>query len=56
MRRRAFVGTAEQVKEKLTTLAEQHDLDELVVVTWTYDPEPRHRSYELLVAFGLGGV
>ena len=54
MRRSAFVGTAEQVKEKLTALAEQHDLDELVVVTWTYDPEPRHRSYELLAqAFGL---
>ena len=54
MRRRAFVGTAEQVREKLTALAEQHELDELVVVTWTYDPEPRHRSYELLAqAFGL---
>jgi luciferase family oxidoreductase group 1 len=54
MRRRAFVGTAEEVREKLTTLAGQHDLDELVVVTWTYDPEPRHRSYELLAkAFGL---
>jgi hypothetical protein len=24
------------------------ELDELVVVTWTYDPAPRHRSYELL--------
>jgi luciferase family oxidoreductase group 1 len=54
MRRRAFVGTAEQVREKLTALAAQHGLDELVVVTWTYDPEPRHRSYELLAqAFGL---
>jgi luciferase family oxidoreductase group 1 len=54
MRRRAFVGTAEQVREKLTRLAEQHELDELVIVTWTYDAEPRHRSYELLAqAFGL---
>jgi luciferase family oxidoreductase group 1 len=54
MRRRAFVGTAEQVREKLTALAGQHGLDELVIVTWTYDPEPRHRSYELLAkAFGL---
>ena len=25
------------------------------MVTWTYDPAPRHRSYELLAeAFGLG--
>jgi hypothetical protein len=30
------------------------ELDELVVVTWTYDPAPRHRSYELLAkAFDL---
>jgi luciferase family oxidoreductase group 1 len=54
MRRRAFVGTAGQVRDKLTNLAEQHGFDELVIVTWTYDPEPRHRSYELLAqAFGL---
>jgi luciferase family oxidoreductase group 1 len=54
MRRRAFVGTADEVREKLTNLAGQHGLDELVIVTWTYDPEPRHRSYELLAqAFGL---
>lgn len=50
MRRKAFVGTAEQVKAGLTALAAQLQLDELVVVTWTYDPQPRHRSYELLAA------
>jgi luciferase family oxidoreductase group 1 len=55
MRRRAFVGTGEQVKKQLTELAERHGLEELVVVTWTYQPEPRHRSYELLAkAFDLG--
>jgi luciferase family oxidoreductase group 1 len=54
MRERAFVGTAEQVAEGLTALARKLALDELVVVTWTYDPEPRHRSYTLLAqAFGL---
>jgi alkanesulfonate monooxygenase SsuD/methylene tetrahydromethanopterin reductase-like flavin-dependent oxidoreductase (luciferase family) len=54
MRRRAIVGTAEQVREQLTQLAARHGFDELVVVTWTYDPAPRHRSYELLAqAFGL---
>jgi hypothetical protein len=38
----------------LTALAERHGFDELVVVTWTYDPAPRHRSYELLAqAFEL---
>lgn len=50
MRRKAFVGTAEQVKVRLTELAAQLELEELVVVTWTYDPQPRHRSYELLAA------
>ena len=54
MRRMAFVGTADQVKSKLTALAGSLQLDELVVVTWTHDPKPRHRSYELLAeAFGL---
>ena len=53
MRRKAFVGTAEQVKARLTELAGRLGLDELVVVTWTHDPAPRHRSYELLAeAFG----
>jgi luciferase family oxidoreductase group 1 len=54
MRRKAFVGTAAQLREKLTALAGSLGLDELVVVTWTYEPAPRHRSYELLAkAFGL---
>jgi luciferase family oxidoreductase group 1 len=54
MRRKAFVGTAEQVKAQLTQLATRLQLDELVIVTWTYDPAPRHRSYELLAeAFSL---
>ena len=48
LRRKAFVGTAEQVAGRLTELAERLGLDELVVVTWTHEPEPRHRSYELL--------
>jgi luciferase family oxidoreductase group 1 len=54
IRRKAFVGTGEQVAAGLTELAGRLGLDELVVVTWTYDPEPRHRSYELLArAFDL---
>lgn len=54
MRRKAFVGTGEQVASRLNELAASLELDELVVVTWTFDPEPRHRSYELLArAFGL---
>jgi luciferase family oxidoreductase group 1 len=50
MRRKAFVGTGKQVAARLTELAGRLGLDELVVVTWTYDPAPRHRSYEVLAA------
>jgi alkanesulfonate monooxygenase SsuD/methylene tetrahydromethanopterin reductase-like flavin-dependent oxidoreductase (luciferase family) len=50
MRRKAFVGSAEQVATRLAELARGLELDELVIVTWTYDPAARHRSYELLAA------
>ncbi len=54
LRRKEIVGTSEQVAARLKELAKSLDLDELVVVTWTYDPAPRHRSYELLAqAFAL---
>ncbi len=56
-RSKAFVGTGPQVAEKLHALARRLDLDELVINTWTHDPVPKHRSYELLAdAFGLGGT
>jgi luciferase family oxidoreductase group 1 len=48
LRRKALVGTADQVASRLVELATQLELTELVVVTWTHDPEPRRRSYELL--------
>src|SRR5262245_34970244 len=50
MRARAYVGSGAQVAARLTELATHLGLDELVIVTWTYDPAPRHRSYELLAA------
>ena len=54
LRRKAIVGSADQVAARLQELAKSLDLEELVVVTWTYDPAPRHRSYELLAkAFAL---
>lgn len=54
LRRRAVVGTAEQVANRLHELAERFKLDEIVIVTWTHDPAPRLRSYELLAeAFEL---
>lgn len=55
LRRKALVGTAEQVAARLEELAGSLDLEELVIVTWTYDAAPRQRSYELLAqTFGLG--
>jgi luciferase family oxidoreductase group 1 len=55
LHRKAIVGSAEQVATRLRKLAKSLDLDELVIVTWTYDAAPRYRSYELLAeAFELG--
>lgn len=48
LRSRALVGSAEQVGSKLRHLAAELEVDELVVITWTHDPEVRRRSYELL--------
>ena len=50
LRRKALVGTGDAVAGRLQEIAERLALDELVVVTWTHDPEARHRSYELLAA------
>jgi luciferase family oxidoreductase group 1 len=48
LRHKALVGSAPQVKAKLEALAAQLSLDELVVITWTWDPAAQRRSYELL--------
>ena len=55
-RQRTVAGTPEQVRGSLHALAADYGVDELVVVTITYDPKARLRSYELLAeAFGLPG-
>jgi luciferase family oxidoreductase group 1 len=56
LRRKAMVGTGEQVAQRLRALAEELQVDELVVITWTWDPLAQRRSYELLArACGLQG-
>ncbi len=51
---RSVVGTPDQVKAKLMSLAERHGAEELVIVTITYDYASRLRSYELLAKeFGI---
>jgi len=47
-RGRRVVGTPEQVRQKLLTLVERFQLDELMIVTITHDPAARQHSYELL--------
>ncbi|MEJ7928983.1 LLM class flavin-dependent oxidoreductase [Ramlibacter sp. AN1015] len=54
LRRQALVGTAEQVGERLQALADALGLQELVVITWSWDAAVQRRSYELLAqAVGL---
>ncbi len=54
LRRQSLVGSAQQVREQLESLAAQLQVDELVVLTWAWDPAVQRRSYELLArAFSL---
>lgn len=45
-----FVGTADRVAEGLQTFAAEHDLDEMIVTTYTHDPQVRRDSYARLAA------
>jgi luciferase family oxidoreductase group 1 len=54
LRRKAVVGSAQQVAARLRALADEMEVDEVVVITWTWDPLAQRRSYELLAdAFEL---
>ena len=47
-RQRMIIGTPDVVKEKFTALAEDFEVDEIVVATFADTKEDRLRSYELL--------
>jgi len=47
-RKRVITGTPVQMKEKLTKLAEEYDVDEIIAVTITEDFDDRLESYRLL--------
>jgi alkanesulfonate monooxygenase SsuD/methylene tetrahydromethanopterin reductase-like flavin-dependent oxidoreductase (luciferase family) len=50
----SIVGTAAQVSEKLHALAHRFALEEIVINTWTFDPQARRHSYALLAKeFGM---
>jgi alkanesulfonate monooxygenase SsuD/methylene tetrahydromethanopterin reductase-like flavin-dependent oxidoreductase (luciferase family) len=54
LRAKAMVGTAAQVAGRLRALAEELEIGEIAVITWTWDPAAQRRSYELLAReFGL---
>lgn len=54
-RARLFVGTKDQVREKLSALVAATKADELMITSMIFDHGARKRSYELLAeAFGLG--
>ena len=48
LRANALVGSGRQVADKLRALAQSHEVDELVVITWAHDPAAQRRSYEIL--------
>lgn len=48
LRAKAMVGSAPQVAARLRSLAQELQVDELVVITWTWDPQAQRRSCELL--------
>jgi luciferase family oxidoreductase group 1 len=49
-RRRALVGTPDEVRAGIESVAAEYGADEVIVVTITWDHEARRRSYELLAA------
>ena len=48
MKANAFVGSAQTVATQLRTMAEKLELEELAIITWTYDAQAQAHSYELL--------
>ena len=48
LRAQALVGTAPVVAARLRELARRLQVEEVVVITWTHDPQAQQRSYELL--------
>ncbi len=48
LRKDAMVGTAQQVMAKLRALAQELEVDEIAIITWTHDPQAQQRSYTLL--------
>ncbi|MEO6315954.1 MAG: LLM class flavin-dependent oxidoreductase [Chitinophagaceae bacterium] len=52
-RQRTIMGTPQQVKEKITALAKEMDVTEVMAATFAESREDRFRSYELLAGMFL---
>jgi luciferase family oxidoreductase group 1 len=51
---RRFVGTPGKVAQAICDLAAEHQVQEMAIVTWTFDEEVRRKSYALIAReFGL---
>jgi luciferase family oxidoreductase group 1 len=50
LRGRSIYGTPDVVGQKLRALAEEHQIEEIAILTTLHDPESRKRSYSLLAA------
>jgi len=48
LKENAIVGSASTVASRLRQLARRLDVDEVVLITWTHEPQAQRRSYELL--------
>lgn len=48
MFRLTFLGSKETVQEQLTRFQEKYNVDEIMAVSYIYDPEKQKRSYEIL--------
>jgi alkanesulfonate monooxygenase SsuD/methylene tetrahydromethanopterin reductase-like flavin-dependent oxidoreductase (luciferase family) len=44
----AIIGDPAQVGSKLREIASAYEIDEVVVLTWAFDPLVQRRSYQLL--------
>jgi luciferase family oxidoreductase group 1 len=44
----AMVGTAADVVDQICALGDSLGIDDMAIVTWTYDEQARHKSYRLI--------
>lgn len=54
LRQKTFVGTGEEVAERINTLSKQLGVEEVAIVTWAHSDEARRNSYsEIAKAFDM---